>query len=560
MSLTDLPYSIDFKYFYQVYDENKDKIHMKEEDGIGQHPMNQEAVARWVERIATLEDEEERDFYLFFAKVFISILEKSYITYPTFVSRIHTMAEEILQKILTEDYTYIIFILSGEVSKSNLWVSLLCMDYWNKNSLFFKFASRISIVSAPPDSKFRAGGTSDIGSKKTLFLHFDDMSYSGGQVAQAIRNLWGTPEGYTGRPKLSSPLIDYYLAIPYITDFAWNYIRTNNRGVKKLKSTYLVPSFLQEVTKYHNSLPPSEKAATEKYLINIYNMCTEKWFYYSSKKHEAFSFNNPPRNEYEKGVWAFHCSSFKSLIYFDHKLADEASIFQKVLFFGSYPINTEETNPQAKYSRPNLKVRGKYRLPVCEHESLIQGCAIDPKVLESLKQEQKNACRNYIQYGPKKWNINQNVVCPKTFYKGISYTFSIQLKRDRSGLLHQEPFLLTANSTLYDSLTYYLESVLFDIFDTLYPEKKTLDDAEKTQLFEDQFINAFSTKLERLDDEGKPAHPWQNYNNIGLNKALEGAPIESRSFFSRMVGSVLPFSGGKSRRNKRRKSKATRKH
>ena len=33
---------MNFKYFYQVYHENKSKIHMTEADGVGQHPINKE--------------------------------------------------------------------------------------------------------------------------------------------------------------------------------------------------------------------------------------------------------------------------------------------------------------------------------------------------------------------------------------------------------------------------------------------------------------------------------------------------------------------------------------
>lgn len=522
---------------------------MKDADGIGQHPINKDAVSRWIQRVERLEDVEERNFYSFFANAFASILETSYVTYPVFLSRVHIMAEEILQKIINEDYTYILFVISSEVSKSNLWVSLLCMDYWDKNPLFFNYAHRITIVSTPVNNRFQAGGTSDIGSKKTLLLHFDDMSYSGGQVAQAIRNLWSAPSTLE-RPKLTSKNIEYYLAIPYITDIAKSYILTHNRGVKVLDSTYMIPNFLDQVQTYAKTIATvNTKNQIDSYLMLIDKMCEPDWFMYSGE--DGYR-RNPPDSNIQKGVWAFRCAKFKTLIYFDHKLADDASTFQKVLFFGSYPINTKKNDGS---------FRIKERLPVCEYESLIQGCSINKKVLNNFKRMGVNACRNYVQYGSKKWNIDQDVICPKTFYKQISYQFSIRFKKDKTRTIVGEPYIFTAESTLLSNIGFFLNNVLFDNFDLLYPSQTEVEDSQKIKIFEDKYITALSTKVEVLAARRAPAHPWQNYNNIGLEKALKSSN-NSKGLFSRMFGSILPFSGGKTRRKEpnRKKHTLTRKH
>ena len=553
-NLYKVPFSIDFKYYYQLYDENKDKIHMKAEDGVGQHTLNKEAVGRWIERINRLEDEEERKFYNFFAKAFASILETSYISYTVFLSTVNEMAEEIFQKILKEEYSGIFFVISSEVEKSNLWVSLLCMDYWNTKPSFLKLSSKIRVLSSAGRS-FLTGDEHTLPLfKKPLFLHFDDMSYSGGQVAQFIKTFWAPPYGVPSEAqtfKLTSPNVEYYLAIPYITDVARHYILTNNRGVKVLSSTKIIPNFVKQLKLYHKTLEESEQKATAPYLLLIKEMCTKENFFYSGQDKYSYYFKNKSfEPEFlEKGIWAFHCSEFKTLIYFDHKLADEVSTFQKVLYFGSYPINTKINSPYNKYRR------NKKKLPVCEQESLIYGCAIPSSILDFMKQSHENACRDYIQYGSKKWNINQRLVCPKTFYKGISYSFSIQVNLDDKGKLVKKPFIFQKDSTLYENIHYFLNLILFQNFTNLYPDKADLDDSKKQEIFEENYIQAYRLKMDAIDSLFSPAHPWQNYNIPEL------PPSKPKGFMNRVLGSLLPFYGGtRSKKSRKQRYQKTRKY
>ena len=557
MDFTKVPLSIDFKYYYQLYHENKEKIHMKAEDGVEQHPINKEAVARWIERIKQLEDEEERNFYEFLAKAFASILETSYISYTIFLTTVNMMAEEILQKMLTGKYSSIFFVISSEREKSNLWVSLLCMDYWHNHPSFFKLSSKLAILSSAVASFLRGEEESSPLFKKCLFLHFDDMSYSGGQVAQFIKTFWTPPFKELTQAqsfKLTSPNVEYYLAIPYITDIAKDHIIRNNRGVKVLSTTKIIPNFLKQIERYHSSLEESEQKATASYIPLIEQMCEKDLFFYSGQSKHSYYFKERYKfpNMLRKGIWAFHCSYFKTLIYFDHKLADEVSTFQKVLYFGSYPINTNENSPYVSYS-------AKKKLPACEHESLIQGCSIPSKVLDSMAESHDNACRDYIQYGSKQWNINQRVICPKTFYKGISYTFSVNIILDKKRNPIEKPYILTKNSTLYSNLDYYFSQVLYSSFDNLYPEKVDLEDSKKIEIFETKYIQAYKKTMDDMDAYLAPAHPWQNYYNIP-NLPLNNTN-KPKGYMKRILGSFLPFYGGtRSIRSKKLRKQKTRKH
>ena len=537
---------IDFKYYYQFYYENKDKIQMKPEDGIGTHSINKDAVARWIERIQRLENESERKFYTFFANAFASILETSYITFPTFLTTVHAIAEEIFQKMIAENYTYIVFVITGEVSKSNLWVSLLCMDYWNRKPNFKEFFPKIAIVSRSVSrikEVFR--------DKKTLLVHFDDMSYSGGQVAQAVRNVWGYDS--TNPPKLTSENVHYYLAIPYLTNIAKSYITTHNRGVKVLESTVMIPDIETQIKNYWNGLPESEKTSTEVYLSRISEMCREDWFFWQKKQGSSHNIemyiqnnNNTPSRYYptrniRKGVWAFQCSHFKTLIYFDHKLADDVSTFQKILFFGAYPINTKYRD--ARFPRK------QNRRPVCEYEPLIQGCSIDPRIQRFLQSENSNACRDYIQIGAKPWNIDEKVICPKPFYKRISYSFAIKLTKLKN-TIKEEPFIFSSKSDLVGNLLFFKDSLLFHNFNILYPEQSNIDYERKLAILEPIYLKDYYTAI-RPPPPPPPAAPQSNAvvnSNNNSNNAYD--PNESYlTMFLRKA--MFGFYGGKSRLTRR---------
>lgn len=478
--------------FYNFYLENKDKINMPA-DQVGIHPPNMEALQRWRDKIEALEYSDEgeniyaayedpesiKKVYLLFADAFIHILSKQYITFTQYKKQIQLVAKELFTNLLEGNYKKIHFVIAGEIEKSNTWVALLFLEEFLQMEGFkerFLYnpqtistftensktdpetASNIRLVTQKNDALF------ELTSDKTMFLHFDDMSYSGGQMGESIRNLWKDAEQrlgvIPGRPKgRSSSAIgagaasqgmvydfEYYVATPYIAKQALLKFRSIStiQGVKIPKNTIRVPRFEEQLFEYYEGLTPTQKEmyGDKKFIYRwISSMCDDKSFYMSEvkKPKDLTSYQQPSEwraveNSYRnkapvaKGIWAFRCIGLKPLIYFDHKLADEISTFQKTLYFGSYPVTNGEE---------------------CIQESLITGCAPAPELLEWMKSQDLNSCRNYIKSpGAKRWNLNQKYICPPTFYKTIVYTlYGVELPRNQAFTVISKKLLNTKSNT-----------------------------------------------------------------------------------------------------------------
>ncbi len=441
---------VDFYYFYL---ENKDKINMPAEL-IGKHPPNMEALKRWRDKIAALEDEtQQKGVYLLFADFLTKKLPLRYITFTAYKTQIQAVANEIYKTLLEGNYKKIIFVIEGEIIKSNTWVSLLFLEEFLKLEGFVerfvhnsRFATGMKIDEASNISIFNATEpqndttTTDIMNlltkEKTMFLHFDDMSYSGFQIGDSIARIWydanknfglapgkqGTASAVGAGAENSAYTFDYYIATPYISTSAVDHLKRDRvitAGVKFFKSTKIYPTFWRELVDYYDKLKPSRKQpyGDENIIVNaIHDLCSGEAFHLSSlkqptnenyytgkasewRKHEQFY---EEHEDIVKGIFAFRCNGRKVLIYFDHKLADDISTFQKVLYFGSYPVNNDKP---------------------CEAESLITGCQPAQELQSWMNQTGINSCRNYIESkGAKESNLDQRYICPPTFYKQIDYT------------------------------------------------------------------------------------------------------------------------------------------
>ena len=496
-----MDFKVTFREYYQFYNDNKNKIHMTEKDGVGQHPVNEEAVKAWIGRISRLKDENERNFYLFFANAFAWILSKAYITYPVFQEAVNAVAAEIYEKIVSNSYDKIVFILNGELEKSNTWISLLMMDYFDKQDKFFDVSDKIDIVCFDTKTFEGSDYVRDLDTeKKYLFLHFDDMSYSGGQAAQAVNNLWA----YSNQ-KLTDENISYFIAIPYITERAKNYMSEYNKGIKFLNSTITFPSFFTQLDSYYATLSPEEQSRTAPYLQKSKQMCAEKYFKQSNQPRGSPFATDMPAN-IKKGIWAFRCVEFKTLVYFDHKLADDVSSFQKILYFGSYPINSNGRNATTRK-----------RMPICEQESLIKGCKIPESVKSEMSSKNINACRNYIQLsGSKPHNLPQSVVCPPTFYKNIQYVVAqYEEKKYKGEPGVMMPYKMDKTRSLADNID-QLNNILSREIYSYYDDRKNLqeevkkimntkklnENSAKDEVFElikDRAFNALEGKKRRLE-------------------------------------------------------------
>ena len=110
----------------------------------------------------------------------------------------------------------------------------------------------------------------------------------------------------------------------------------------------------------------------------------------------------PSTKEYN----AYQCHLEMIPIYFDHKIADGMSTFQKLLYFGVYPTDCTEVNDEDCARR-------------CSTTPLFKKC-IDKNIQTDtiINPGNNTACKNMFT------DLNDTYACPSTFYKNIIYNFS----------------------------------------------------------------------------------------------------------------------------------------
>ena len=91
---------------------------------------------------------------------------------------------------------------------------------------------------------------------------------------------------------------------------------------------------------------------------------------------------------------ACNCNSGYTPIYFDHKIADDLSTFNKLIFTGAYPIESSSS--------------------ICEINPLIHGC---DNIAELQDLFTKNPCVNNL-------TLDSEVSCFPSFYKTIPYAIN----------------------------------------------------------------------------------------------------------------------------------------
>lgn len=203
-------------------------------------------------------------------------------------------------------------------------------------------------------------------------MFFDDVSYSGLQIDDTIRlNYFNTFPNFT-----------LYLTVPFISNNA-KFIIASNKNFIKFWSNSVIISDLR--TEFLNGINEKDY---EKYRYIYNSFC-------------GFGGEREP---------GFQCQYTQIPIYFDHKIADSVSTLNKLLYFGTYPI--EESNIlQNPYTLEYYRCQ-----PKCILTSLINNC--DSNMCISITGVQKSDyCSKKIIDPP------YNKICPQTFYKFIKYSF-----------------------------------------------------------------------------------------------------------------------------------------
>lgn len=355
---------IDYDTFLDFYSNNKEKLFMTNS---GSKHINNANVQKWFNNIQTQSPEDIKDTYEFFAKTFIEFLR--YVPFDEFYQIIEKISLEILHKIIESDYTNIYFYIPDEVNKSNLWVTLLFLDCLLKSKLFTEdIKNKIKYVNNYNTLVVHSNNN------KTLCLYCDDMSYTGSQIcANFIR------QKHRIKDIQPDTHIDKYFIISYISNIAKDKVTNSLENVHFCENTVGVDRYIDQLKKQYGD-------TNEENVKNVLRM---------------FSYN-PDDIISTMGRNACNCSKGYTPIYFDHKIADALSTFDKLLFTGAYPISKTST--------------------VCEINPLIEGCD-DIVNLASLFSE--NPCKI-------NQSLDSDVPCFPSFYKTISYTINDTVLKNKN--------------------------------------------------------------------------------------------------------------------------------
>ena len=368
--------TINYLIFFNFYLENKDKLFMES----GKKSINYENVEKWFQNIQNYSPEEIKPTYDFFAHTFIEFL--LYVPFAKLYEILNRISFQLVEIVNSGDYKNIYFYIADSANKSNLWVALLFLDCLIKNNISLEI-QKIKFV-----NNYDAL-VNDSNNERSLCLYCDDMSYTGSQIKSNFLNLctFKTPtkwagmsdkgnsyhalemcEGVRGKnANLEDTNIDKYLIIAYLSNTAYTKLSTI-KNVHFFKDTVVVNSYIDQLKNKYGETNPEM-------VENVVKMFTY----------------NPTNLFFTMGRKACNCNMAYTPIYFDHKIADELSTFNKLLFTGSYPTTS-----------------------VCEINPLIHGCN-DIVMLESFFG--KNPCTT-------NYTLDSEVPCFPSFYKTILYTIN----------------------------------------------------------------------------------------------------------------------------------------
>ena len=332
--------------FFNFYLENKDKLFMES----GYKSINYENTEKWFQNIQQFSPEEIKPTYDFFARTFIEFL--LYVPFAEFYEILNRISFQLVEIVSSGDYKNIYFYIADSANKSNLWVALLFLDCLIKNNISLdiqkiKFVNNYDAL------------VNDSNNEKSLCLYCDDMSYTGSQIKSNF--LRGK------NANLEDTNIDKYFIIAYLSNAAYTKLSTI-KNVHFFKDTVVVNSYIDQLKNKYGDTNPEM-------VDNVVKMFTSQS-------------NNP---FFTMGKKACNCNMSYTPIYFDHKIADELSTFNKLLFTGSYPTTS-----------------------VCKINPLIRGCT-DIVELESFFG--KNPCTT-------NYTLDSEVPCFPSFYKTIVYTIN----------------------------------------------------------------------------------------------------------------------------------------
>lgn len=339
--------------FDNFYNENKDKLYMPLKKN---YPLNYKKGIDWANAQCDVESS-------LFAR---SIIDNTmYISFIEFITEIKKISFSYLENIKKDkDFKYIL-IIPFKIKKSNTWVGLLVYKYL-KNIIDDIDYTITNVYNNTLDSKHA------LFKKKVRCILCDDCSYTGQQLAEVLsfNNKMNTSNRKEEPIETSKEWLDWYNSIKKNIDIA-----VNNININIFSADIIIP-FIS--TKAHSLLTSLHyvRLPKDRILFDTFINQTDTRIYNKSILREF------------QGTFQFHDDI--SAIYFDHKIADAVSTFNKVYL----------TAPLFNCLGVNTSV---FFIDNCDNSKILN--IIDPYAVVM--------------------DIEKIVeVCPPTFYKRINYTYN----------------------------------------------------------------------------------------------------------------------------------------
>lgn len=337
-----------FNKFKEFHTENKGKYKMPKAVN---YPIDYKRASEWIE--AQIVDE-----YKLFARYIID--NTQYISYKDFYDGLYKICKSYNSS--RNKKTINVLIVPPDLYKSNIWVSLLAMDllddikhiYTNVTDVFNEFSRK---------------GSSLYG-KNIGCIICDDCAYTGSQLSN-LASIDYRSITFPGKKKepdrLNKDWIGWY--------------DDNSLNAKKYIDSIDISKFSVNIVVPFFTLSAMKVLYKHKYLkIPKDNIVLMNFSDYTDTR----KFTIPVINEF-RATFQYH--NHISAIYFDHKVADAVSTFNKVYFLG--PIFNTNAGIQ-----------------------FIDGC--DNKIPQDI-----DVHSQYLAVEKE----TSTVLCPQTFYKSIKYTF-----------------------------------------------------------------------------------------------------------------------------------------
>jgi hypothetical protein len=343
--------------FKKICDDNKEKISMSKSVN---YPLNYKKGSYWASSHCD-------NMSIKFAK---QIIEKTiYISFEAFIEQLKKICMSFKKHYSNQKDVIFILILPFTINKSNFWVSMLCNE-WIGNMINDVYFSLIDVY-----NHYIYDGKA--GLKKIVCIICDDCAYTGSQL-NGYCSLVSTKLKYKDKPKE-----------PLYTDKSW--LDWKNKVIDHVslleKSIDINKFSINLIVPYMGSLA-NDMIQSNKIIMLPRDI---KKFNIFRDEIDIKHYSNNVLYEFEN---SFQYHTNISSIYFDHKVADAISTFNKIYLLAPV-FGCSVTNSSLCF---------------------IDGCCNDDKIQDDI-----NIYTIYI-------NIEDNkVTCPPTFYKSIKYTYCEKL-------------------------------------------------------------------------------------------------------------------------------------